>query len=115
MERALDATLERRMVSPRRLPYLEQLVRVFADNRDRIDATLASAIDNWRIDRLSLMDRGILRLGATEIICISETPGRVAIQEAVRLAQRYGGDDSSRFVNGVLDRVYRTAGGEEEE
>ena len=115
MERALDATLERRMVSPRRLPYLEQLVRVFADNRDQIDAALASAIDNWRIDRLSLMDRGILRLGTTEIICISETPGRVAIQEAVRLAQRYGGDDSSRFVNGVLDRVYRTAGGEEEE
>lgn len=112
MERALDATLERRQVSPRRLPYLERLVRVFADNRDRIDAAVASAMDNWRLDRLSLMDRGILRVGTTEIICIDEVPGRVAIQEAVRLAQRYGGDDSSRFVNGVLDRVYRTASDE---
>ena len=107
MQRALSATLEQRLVSPRRLPYLERLVRVFADNRDRIDTALASAMDNWRLDRLSLIDRGILRLGATEIICIAEIPGRVAIQEAVRLAQRYGGDDSSRFVNGVLDGIYQ--------
>ena len=108
LERALSATLEGRRVSPRRLPYLERLVRVFADNRDQIDAAVASAMDNWRMDRLSFVDRSILRLGATEIICIAEVPGRVAIQEAVRLAQRYGGDDSSRFVNGVLDGVYRT-------
>ena len=107
LERALSATLEGRLVSPRRLPYLERLVRVFTDNRDQIDAAVASAMDNWRMDRLSFVDRSILRLGATEIICIAEVPGRVAIQEAVRLAQRYGGDDSSRFVNGVLDGVYR--------
>lgn len=105
----MGVTLESRRVSPRRLPYLERLVRVFTDNRDQIDAAVSSAMDNWRMDRLSLVDRGILRLGATEIICIAEIPGRVAIQEAVRLAQRYGGEDSSRFVNGVLDGVYRTA------
>ncbi len=113
MEHALTATLEHRLVSPRRRPYLERLVGVFADNRERIDAAVASAMENWRMDRLSFIDRGILRLGATEIICIGGVPGRVAIQEAVRLAQRYGGDDSSRFVNGVLDAVYKSAGGDD--
>ena len=53
------------------------------------------------------MDRGVLRLGATEILCLADLPGKVAIQEAVRLAERYGGEESPRFVNGVLDAVYR--------
>ena len=56
------------------------------------------------------MDRGILRLGATELLNQDDVPGKVAIQEAVRLAERYGGAESPRFVNGVLDAVFRRAG-----
>jgi len=98
------------MVSPSRLPYLLRLVDAFTANRIQVEDTISSSLDNWRLDRLSVMDRGILRLGTTEILFLDDLPGKVAIQEAVRLAERYGGTDSPRFVNGVLDAVYRASG-----
>ncbi len=111
LQQALAETLEQRLVASGRIGYLERLVRAFADNRDRVEAVIAACLDNWRLDRLSVMDRGILRLGATEILLLPDLPGRVAIQESVRLAERYGGSESPRFVNGVLDAVYRSAQG----
>ena len=108
MPRALAVTMGERTVAPARVRYLERLVSAFAEDRHRIEDTIAACMDNWRLDRLSVMDRGILRLGATEILCLSDLPAKVAIQEAVRLAERYGGADSPRFVNGVLDAVYRS-------
>ncbi len=109
LEDALAETLEQRLVSPRRIRYLERLVRNFGDNRHRIDDAISDAMDNWRLGRLPLMDRGVLRLGATELLCLKSIPGKVAIQESVRLAERYGGAESSRFVNGVLDAVFRAS------
>ena len=109
MQEALAETLEQRLVASGRIGYLQRLVTAFGDNRLRIEDTISSCLDNWRLDRLSVMDRGILRLGATEILFLPDLPGRVAIQESVRLAERYGGSESPRFVNGVLDAVYRTA------
>lgn len=99
-----------RTVAPARVRYLQRLVSAFAENRVRVEEMIAACMDNWRLERLSVMDRGILRLGATEIVCLTDLPGKVAIQEAVRLAERYGGTDSPRFVNGVLDAVYRSVG-----
>ncbi len=98
------------MVSPSRLPYIQRLVTAFTENRNRVEDAISSSLDNWRMDRLSVMDRGILRLGTTEILFLEDLPGKVAIQEAVRLAERYGGTDSPGFVNGVLDAVFRAAG-----
>ena len=105
---ALSATLARRRVAPRRVPYLERLVREFGANQTRIDDAVAAALDNWRMDRLSLMDRGVLRLGTTEIVCVPDVQGKVVLQESVRLADQYGGNESARFVNGVLAGVLRT-------
>lgn len=109
MDAALEQTLARRRVSPARIGYLERLVQAFESNRLRVDEAIGQVTDNWRMDRLSAMDRGVLRLGATELLCMGDVPGRVAVKEAVRLADRYGGAESSRFVNGVLDAVYRRA------
>ncbi len=109
VQEALAETCEHRLVSPARLSYLQRLVTAFSDNRGRIEDAISTSLDNWRLDRLSVMDRGILRLGTTEILLLDDLPGKVAIQEAVRLAERYGGADSPRFVNGVLDAVYRAA------
>jgi len=106
LDEALAVTMEQRVVAPARVRYLRRLVDAFARNRGRVEEVIASCMDNWRLERLSVMDRGILRLGATEILCLTDLPGKVAIQEAVRLAERYGGTDSPRFVNGVLDAVY---------
>ena len=72
-----------------------------------IDAHLRSALDNWHLERVSSVDRAILRIGAVEIFYLDGVPPKVSIQEAIHLAEAYGGGDSPRFVNGVLDAVFK--------
>ena len=74
---------------------------------EEIDAYIGSALENWHLDRVSSIDRGILRIGAVEIFYLDEIPPKVSIQEAILLAEAYGGNDSPRFVNGVLDAVFK--------
>jgi N utilization substance protein B len=72
-------------------------------NRSELDDLLTERADNWSLERMAVTDRNVMRIGAYEIL-YSETPGRVAINEAVDLARRFGSGQSSQFVNGVLDR-----------
>lgn len=72
-------------------------------NRSELDALLAKTADNWSLERMAATDRNVLRLGAYEIL-FTQTPGRVAINEAVELAKRFGTSHSAQFVNGILDR-----------
>jgi N utilization substance protein B len=76
---------------------------------EEIDRRLEEAAENWRLPRMAAVDRNILRLGAYEILFTPETPPEVAINEAIELARRYGTADSPAFVNGVLDRLRRSA------
>ena len=78
-------------------------------NRAELDESLAARTENWSLARMAVTDRNILRLGAFEIL-YTETPDRVAINEAVELAKRYGARQSSQFVNGILDRLLRDHG-----
>ena len=73
-------------------------------NREELDQLLSERAANWSLDRMAVTDRNILRLGAFEIL-YTDTPGRVAINEAIELAKRYGAQQSSQFVNGILDRL----------
>lgn len=85
------------------------LVRdVLADGRE-IDRELEAVTANWRLERLGAIERSVLRLAAAELRR-GETPPRVVLQEAVRLAERYGSEQSARFVNGVLDALARRLG-----
>lgn len=74
-----------------------------------IDADLSAVTTNWRLGRLSAIDRSVLRLAAAELRA-GATPPRVVIQEAIRLAERFGTTESARFVNGVLDALARRLG-----
>ena len=103
------SALRHRLVSPRYRPYLELLVEVLDEHLTEIDGLLRAHIPNWRLERLAAIDRNILRLGVAELRYVDEVPGKVAITEAIKLAERYGSDDSGAFVNGVLDSVYREA------
>lgn len=103
------SALRHRLVSPHYRPYMERLVSLLDEHLDEIDALLQDHISNWRIERLAAIDRNILRLGVAELRYEEEIPGKVAITEAIRLAERYGTDDSGAFVNGVLDSVFRDA------
>jgi N utilization substance protein B len=91
----------------RRLASL--LVREVVSGGTALDSRLADLTTNWRLERLGAIERSVLRLGAAELMK-GETPPRVAIQEAVRLAERFGTSASAKFVNGVLDAFARQAG-----
>jgi N utilization substance protein B len=104
---ALAETMATRRVSPRRLPYVRAVLAAVDEHIDDIDRRLRGALENWRLERLSAIDRGVLRLAAAELLYLDDIPPRVALQEAVRLAEQYGGPDSPRFVNGVLDALYK--------
>ncbi|MEQ9401131.1 MAG: transcription antitermination factor NusB [Longimicrobiales bacterium] len=107
---ALVETVSTRRVSPRRLPYVRQILTLLDESLPDVDRALQRALENWRLDRLSTIDRALLRLAAVEILYMDEddVPPKVAIQEAIRLAEQYGGPDSPRFVNGVLDALYKS-------
>lgn len=106
---ALDRTIATRSISSRRLPYVRQVLTLMDQHRTEVDGALRAALVNWRLDRLLSMDRAVLRIGAVEILYVEETPPKVAIQEAIHLAEAYGGDESPGFVNGVLDALYKRA------
>ena len=72
-----------------------------------IDQKLSGSAENWRLPRMSTVDRNVLRLGAFEVLHGQDTPPAVAFDEAIELARRYGSADSPAFVNGVLDRLRR--------
>lgn len=82
--------------------FARSLLHGVLRNREELDQQLAARADNWSLDRMAATDRNVLRMGAYEIL-FTETPGRVAINEAVELARRFGSAQSSQFVNGILD------------
>ncbi|HUH13327.1 MAG TPA: transcription antitermination factor NusB [Longimicrobiales bacterium] len=106
----LEAFLVERRIAAESRPYLRALVGTVAEHRDDIDRAIEGALTNWRLERLSAIDRAILRIGAAELLFVADVPARVAIQEAIILAEKYGTTESPRFVNGVLDALARAHG-----
>lgn len=85
--------------------YVERLVTGFAADHERIDAEIAAAATAFPFDQLPAVDRNILRIAIYELKSESDVPLKAAINEAVELAKRFGGENSSRFVNGVLGTI----------
>lgn len=92
--------------------FMEKLLDGVLQKRPELDLVIEKAAPEWPIDRISPVDRNILRLGLFELLFAdrSEVPAKVAINEAIELAKQFGGDNSSRFVNGVLGAVYKEIG-----
>ncbi len=103
----LNEFYESRSVAAAKRPYLRQLVGLLDEHLPEIDRALDGALTNWRLERLSVIDRNILRIGAAELMLQGDVPPRVAISEALVLAEKYGSEESVRFVNGVLDALRR--------
>jgi N utilization substance protein B len=88
--------------------FAKELVVGVWTNKEALDRLISSASKNWRIERMSRVDRNILRLAVFEVLYLGEIPPKVSIDEAVELSKKYGTEDSGAFVNGVLDYVYNT-------
>jgi len=99
-----DGFLDSRLISAELKEFARSLVAGVRRNRSELDAVLSQTADNWSLGRMAATDRNVLRLGAYEIL-YSDTPDRVAINEAVDLAKRFGSKQSAQFVNGILDRL----------
>jgi N utilization substance protein B len=101
-----------RNVSPRYRPYIERLLEVLQTHLPECDRRIETSMPNWRLERLAAIDRNILRMAVVEMLAVEDVPDTVAIHEAIRLAEKYGSDDSPGFVNGVLDAVSRRVAAE---
>ncbi|MFD6289394.1 transcription antitermination factor NusB [Streptomyces sp. NPDC060205] len=84
--------------------FTMELVEGYADHARRIDELISQYAVDWTLDRMPVVDRNILRLGAYELIWVDETPDAVVLDEAVQLAKEFSTDDSPAFVNGLLGR-----------
>ncbi len=93
--------------------FANELVSGVVGEREHIDTLIGSAAEHWRLDRLSQVDRNILRIGAYELLRRFDVPASVAIDEAIEIAKRFGTDESANFVNGVLDHIADVVGAKE--
>lgn len=101
----IDRFIEQRIREPRLRTFAHALVDGTRTHKVEIDALISRVAENWRLDRMAAIDRNILRLGAFEMLYCPDVPTKVAINEALELAKRYSTAQSSRFVNGILDRL----------
>lgn len=85
--------------------FAQELVQGSIKYQDEIDKIIASFAQDWTITRMANVDRNVMRLATYEILYRTDIPGRVSLNEAIELAKRFGGEDSAKFVNGILDRV----------
>jgi N utilization substance protein B len=97
-------------IEPAAQQFATDLVAAASSRGSEVDDLITSASKNWRLERMSRVDRNILRLGATELLAFKDVPVKVVINEAVELAKRFGTAESSAFVNGVLDRIAGAVG-----
>src|SRR5437868_253251 len=105
--KAIERFVRDRLKDPALEPFALGLYDGVTAHGGEIDKKLSDAAENWRLGRMAVVDRNVLRLGAFELLYTPEPPAAVAFDEAIELARRYGSADSPGFVNGVLDRLRR--------
>jgi N utilization substance protein B len=104
-DQALEEFYEMRGLSPSGKRFCNELLEGWMQHRDEIDEVIAKNARNFEFNRLSAVDRNVLRIACHEILFRSDIPAPVAINEAIEIAKKYSTEDSGKFVNGVLDNI----------
>ena len=104
---ALDRLGEESEVSRQVRAYTDRLVRTCWRERMALDALIARVSEHWALRRMNFIDRNVLRMAACELVFFDDIPPKVAINEAIDIARKYGTDTSGAFVNGILDRIVK--------
>ena len=112
-EQVLNEILEREGIEGEAAQFARDLVKVVKKNLDEIDKIIQKISDNWSIERITYIDRAILRLAIGEMMGMPDIPFKVSINEAVELAKEFSTEDSGGFVNGILDAVATELGHKE--
>lgn len=87
--------------------FAKEIVLGIYKNRQKIDRVISEASKNWRLERMSIVDRNLLRISTYEILFRDDIPPKASINEAVELGKRYGQEDSGAFINGILDSIFK--------
>jgi transcription antitermination factor NusB len=87
--------------------FAEVLIRGTKLHEPKIDEIISEYTEHWELDRMAVVDRNILRQGVFEILWMEDVPPKVAINEALEIAKRFSTHESSRFINGILDRIHK--------
>lgn len=107
-EKALYDLKHRNPEDPEMVEFSGVLVNAVIANLDSIDQVIMKAAQNWTINRMALIDRNIIRLGVAQLQYLAEqVPPKVAIDESIELGKRFGDEESGRFINGVLDKIFK--------
>ncbi len=88
--------------------FTQRIIIGVADNLEQIDGRISHYATNWQLKRMAVIDRNILRIGVFELLYTPDIPPKVTINEAVELAKKYGDLESSKFANGILDKIHKT-------
>jgi N utilization substance protein B len=104
----LDVFWEKNEATDEVKAFAERLVDGVMEKKKELDALIGKYAINWKISRMPIVDRNILRAGVYELMWMDDVPGKVTVNEAIELAKSFGDDDASKFVNGILDQVLTT-------
>lgn len=87
--------------------YVKRLVSIYMETKDEFDTLIKKKLENWDLKRVAIIDKVILRMALVEIVHFEEIPPEVSINEAIELAKKYSTAGSSKFINGLLDAIYK--------
>jgi N utilization substance protein B len=107
VEKIINEILAKKKFSPQGRKFFLQLVEETQKNMTDIDKTITATLQHWTLSRLSSVDRAIIRVACCELLYFPDTPPKVVINEALEIAKRFSSAESARFVNGILDAVYK--------
>lgn len=104
LDKDIDYWTKEFNVPEKQLAFTKQLIEGALDKKEEIDNIIAQNAHEWALDRMSIVDRNLMRLASYEMLYLQNTPQRVSLNEAIELAKKFGGDDSAKFINGILDK-----------
>ena len=90
------------------LDYVKETLKVVSENLEKIDGIITESLVNWKLDRISKVNLTILRLAVGEMLYVEDVPEKVAINEAIELTKKYSEEKSVSFINGVLDKAFKS-------
>lgn len=105
---AFDLLCSHFKVNRKAVPYARELIAGVADRLDEIDALIQKHAEHWRLGRMSVVDRNILRLATLELAFREDVPASVVINEALEIAKRFSTDEAAPFINGILDAIRKS-------
>jgi len=106
--KTIPETVQRQNLNPESSEYFQRLIKGTFEHLKEIDQCIQDHLKTWTIERLATIDRSVIRIACCELLFFPDIPPKVSINEAVDIVKKYSNDESGRFVNGVLDAVFKS-------